>query len=145
MISQAEEKIAPAPQGASAAGRCPACGRPPRPGPGKTPETHPQLAARVIEVLPEGIMITAADGVILQVNPAFTRITGYAAAEVLGRKPRLLYSGSQGETFYRQLRQTLKRDGRWQGEIRNRRKSGDIYPQWLSIRVLRDRLGRTVP
>ncbi|HRO35715.1 diguanylate cyclase [Thauera sp.] len=80
----------------------------------------------------EGIMLTDAALRIVQVNPAFSEITGYAAEEVLGRTPSMLGSGRHGEDFFRDLLATLVATGRWQGEVWNRRKDGDLYVQWMS-------------
>jgi diguanylate cyclase (GGDEF)-like protein/PAS domain S-box-containing protein len=81
----------------------------------------------------EGIMITSADGVIERVNEAFTRITGYSAEEAIGQRGDLMHSGLQDASFYEEMWQRLRREGRWSGELWNRRKSGEVYPQWLSI------------
>ena len=92
-----------------------------------------RLAAQFFDHAAEGIMITRPDGVIDMVNPAFTRITGYSAADAIGRTPRLLQSGRHGLAFYQRMWDSLTRHGRWQGEVWNRRKSGEIYPEWLDI------------
>ena len=80
----------------------------------------------------EGIMLLDAALRIVQVNPAFCEITGYAAEEVLGRKPSMLGSGRHDRAFFRELLATLAAAGRWQGEVWNRRKDGDLYVQWMS-------------
>ncbi|OJX30017.1 MAG: hypothetical protein BGO74_13270 [Burkholderiales bacterium 68-12] len=85
----------------------------------------------------EGVTIAQHDGTIIAVNRAFTAITGYEPAEVIGRNPRLLQSGRHDQRFYAEMWEALARHGRWQGEVWNRRKSGDIYPQWLSIVAVR--------
>ena len=92
-----------------------------------------QLAASVFASASEGITITDDRGTILNVNAAFTRLTGYDRAEVLGKNPRVLSSGRQSAEFYQQMWAALAKDGNWQGEIWNRRKNGEIYPEWLSI------------
>ncbi|MEI6556985.1 MAG: EAL domain-containing protein [Rhodospirillaceae bacterium] len=89
----------------------------------------------------ESVTITDADGAILSVNPAFTRITGYTESEVRGRNPRFLKSGLQDHGYYERMWQELGRTGHWQGEIWNRRKSGELYPQWLAISAVRDEAG----
>ena len=89
----------------------------------------------------EGMMITDAGGTIVRVNPGFTRITGYAAGEALGRRPSMLSSGRHDAAFYQRMWEQLGRDGHWQGEIWNRRKSGDVYPEHLSIAAVRDAAG----
>lgn len=96
------------------------------------------LAAQVFENAAEGIMITTPNGVIEMVNPSFTRITGYVPAEVVGQTPTLLHSGRHSDNFYERMWDTIKRNGEWQGEVWNRRKSGDVYPEWLNISPVRD-------
>ncbi|MBZ0106413.1 MAG: diguanylate cyclase [Sulfuricella denitrificans] len=96
------------------------------------------LTARVIESAAEGIMITDAHRIIRLVNPAFEKSTGYSAREAIGRTPALLQSGRHDEHFYREMWATLDLHGKWQGEVWNRNKSGDIYPEWLSISAVRD-------
>uniref|UniRef100_A0ABX1PN34 EAL domain-containing protein n=2 Tax=Aromatoleum anaerobium TaxID=182180 RepID=A0ABX1PN34_9RHOO len=81
----------------------------------------------------EGVMITDARGVILTVNAAFTRITGYSLQDVAGKLPSILQSGLHSQEFYESLWLSLAEHGRWQGEIQNRRKSGEIFPEWLTI------------
>lgn len=81
----------------------------------------------------EAIMITDPEGVIVSVNPSFTKITGYSADEVLGRTPRVLNSGTQSRDFYQAFWLDLKEKGSWQGELLNRRKNGELYNQWLNI------------
>lgn len=95
------------------------------------------LAQSIIQTASEGITVTDADRNIVQVNPAFTRITGYPLDEVIGRNPRILSSGRQSRAFYDEMWNAIERDGHWQGEIWNRRKSGEIYPEWLSISEIR--------
>jgi len=101
-----------------------------------------RLIERVINASREGIVITDGNGNIQSVNPAFTAITGYEAWEALGRNPSMLSSGRHDRQFYRQLWQTLERDGRWQGEIWNRRKDGSVYPEWLSITAIENDEGK---
>lgn len=78
------------------------------------------------------------------VNPAFTRITGYDVAELIGRNPSMLSSGHQDAEFYRQMWKQLGDTGQWQGEIWNRKKAGQVYPAWLSISAVRDRNGQAI-
>ncbi|MGD9787236.1 MAG: putative bifunctional diguanylate cyclase/phosphodiesterase [Sulfuricellaceae bacterium] len=96
------------------------------------------LAATVFEASSEGIMITDADNNIVTANRAFTEITGYAEEEVRGKNPRLLNSGRQEREFYHAMWESLKLHGHWQGEIWNRRKNGELYPEWLVINVVRN-------
>jgi len=106
----------------------------------KTAEASMRLANQAFENSLEGIAITDAKGNILTMNNAFTVITGYTCEEVLGRNPRVLSSGRQSREFYDEMWRSIDETGKWQGEIWNIRKNGDIYPQWLNIsRVLDDR------
>ncbi len=100
------------------------------------------LARKVIEASLDGVMIADAKGDIEFVNPAFTQLTGYTPEEVVGRNPRLLQSGRQDGEFYRAMWTGLLRNGFWQGEIWNRRKSGEVFPEWLTINAIRDDEGR---
>ncbi|MDD2701086.1 MAG: diguanylate cyclase [Sideroxydans sp.] len=100
-----------------------------------------RLAAEVFVSSAEAIVITDANNDIIQVNRAFTQITGYSAEEVIGQNPRILKSGEQGADFYKEMWATLLATGSWQGEIMDRRKSGEIYPKWLSIAVVKNEQG----
>lgn len=100
-----------------------------------------QLSSTVIENLAEGIMICDADNRLLSVNPAFTRITGYTADEIFGRKPNILKSGRHDQSFYHEMWNTIEITGTWQGEVWNRRYNGEIYPEWLSISSIRNEFG----
>ena len=90
----------------------------------------------------EGIVICDGSKRILSVNRAFSEITGYAAGEVLGQLPMLLRSGQQPRAFYRDMWRQIRRAGRWQGEILNRRKGGEPFLAWLTISLVRDQDGR---
>lgn len=92
----------------------------------------------------EGAVITDAEGSILWVNDAFCRIYGYLREEVIGRNPRILKSGRHDETFYRRLWGTLAQEGHWRGEVWNRRKDGEIFPEELSIQALRGPGGEAI-
>ncbi len=105
-------------------------------------EAELKLAANVFDNAMDGVVVTDLGARILSVNPAFTEITGYSAAEVVGRTPRLLRSEHHGPGFYRSLWQSLLRDGRWEGEIWNRRKNGEVFLEWLSIGVVTDKDGQ---
>lgn len=85
----------------------------------------------------ESLMITDADGVILRVNQAFTETTGYTSEEAVGQTPRLLRSGRHNADFYRAMWETIIRTGKWQGEIWDRRKNGEVYPKWLTITAVK--------
>ncbi|TAN52088.1 MAG: EAL domain-containing protein [Methylococcaceae bacterium] len=99
----------------------------------KRVEREQQLAATVYQAIGEAIVVADADSRIIAVNPAFTELTGYAEQEAVGQLTSLLKSGRHGVAFYRDMWDALERTGRWQGEIWNRRKNGEIYPEWLSI------------
>ncbi|MDP1524371.1 MAG: diguanylate cyclase [Rhodocyclaceae bacterium] len=88
------------------------------------------------------MMLCAADGRILRVNPAFCAMTGYGPAELVGQRPSILKSGRHAPAFYAALWQTLLDNGHWCGEIWNRRKNGEIYPEWLAINAVKDDRGR---
>ena len=107
----------------------------------KAAEQQIQLAAKVLETLNEAVMISDAANKIVFINPAFTRITEYERDEVVGRSPALLKSGRHDEMFYRDLWQSLLSKGSWSGEIWNRRKSGDLYAEWLSVVAMREANG----
>lgn len=100
------------------------------------------LAASVFHHAQEAIVITDPQAVILDVNEAFTAITGYRRDEVLGRNTRLLSSGRQDPAFYRAMWADLVTYGRWSGEIWNRRKNGEVYAELLTISAVRDAQGR---
>jgi diguanylate cyclase (GGDEF)-like protein/PAS domain S-box-containing protein len=100
-----------------------------------------RLAAQVFENSVEGITITDPEQRILAVNRAFSVVTGYSEAEVIGQTPRLLQSGRQSPAFYEAMWDTLQATGHWQGEIWNRRKTGEVYPEWLSISAVKDSFG----
>ena len=97
-----------------------------------------RLAGAVFENTTEGIVVTDPEQRIQRVNPAFTAITGYPAEEVIGRSPSVLHSGLQDEAFYQDLWASIRQSGHWQGEIWNRRKNGEIYPELLSIAEVHD-------
>ncbi|WP_444984788.1 bifunctional diguanylate cyclase/phosphodiesterase [Halomonas mongoliensis] len=90
----------------------------------------------------QGMVITDAAGRILRTNRAFSRITGYPEAEVVGRSPSLLASGQHDKAFYRQMWQRVEQTGSWEGEVWNRRRSGEVYPERLTISAVRDDQGR---
>ncbi|KAA6168038.1 EAL domain-containing protein [Pseudomonas marginalis] len=99
-------------------------------------------AAAVFDCTREGVLVTDARGRIVHVNRAFIEITGYQVEDVMGRQPSLFKSGRHSPAFYEQMFRTLNQDGEWSGEIWNRRKSGEIYPQWQTIRVIHDDQGQ---
>uniref|UniRef100_E6QSY6 Cyclic di-GMP phosphodiesterase Gmr n=1 Tax=mine drainage metagenome TaxID=410659 RepID=E6QSY6_9ZZZZ len=79
------------------------------------------------------MIIADANGVIMRVNSAFTETTGYTPAEAVGQTPRMLKSGRHDADFYRAMWESINLTGKWQGEIWDRRKNGEIYPKWLTI------------
>lgn len=99
------------------------------------------LAERIIESSLEGIMVTDPQGHIESVNPAFTRLTGYSPSEVIGKTPAVLSSGRHGKDFYQQMWDELTRKGNWQGEVWNRRKNGEVFPELLTIAAIHDEAG----
>jgi len=107
----------------------------------RTSETSLRLAYKVIEASHDAVMITDAKGIIQSVNPSFCKLTGYSADEALGQTPSLLSSGQHDQLFYQQMWQGLQQQGYWQGEIWNKRKNGEIYPEWLSISAVRNDQG----
>jgi len=107
-------------------------------------EQEMKLSARVLENTPEGVMITGLDLRIISVNPAFVQTTGYSKDEAIGQLPSLLKSGRHDKSFYQDMWQALLESRQWQGEIWNRRKNGDIYPEWLNITSIYDDDGRVI-
>lgn len=101
-----------------------------------------RITASVFESSQEGIFITDVDNNIVDVNPAFSRITGYGREEVIGKNPKLLSSGRHDKEFYAKLWSTVLQEKRWRGEIWNRQKSGKLYAELLSISVICDKDGK---
>ncbi len=104
----------------------------------KRDEEKLRLAASVFTNVSEGIAITDVAVTIIEVNEAFTRITGYSRAEVLGKNPRILKSGRQSTQFYLAMWAGLVQKGEWRGEIWNRHKNGEVYAEMLNINAVRD-------
>jgi diguanylate cyclase (GGDEF)-like protein/PAS domain S-box-containing protein len=100
-----------------------------------------EIAAAVIRTSGEGVMVIGADLCIKSVNPAFEAITGYTSAQAVGHNPKLLFSGRHDAAFFAAMREQLNTQGSWQGEVWNRRRNGEIYPQQTSLSVLRDPQG----
>ena len=100
-----------------------------------------RLASTVILTMDEAVIVTNMRNEIISVNPAFTVITGYVADEVIGRSPKLLSSGTHSPKFYQDMWEQLAATGNWHGEICNRRKSGKLFIEWLSIKQVRDAQG----
>ena len=100
-----------------------------------------RMMANVFEHSMEAILITDAANLIIDVNPSFTRLTGYTPHEAIGKNPKILASGTHPPEFYKSMWQCLLNDGYWQGEIVDRRKDGTTYPKWLTITAVRDENG----
>jgi len=96
------------------------------------------LSAAVFQTASEGMMVTDANDTIKMINPAFSAITGYSEEDVLGKTPQILSSGHHDKSYYEKMFLALQRNGIWQGEIWNRRKNGEVYPEWLSITTIYD-------
>ncbi|MGB6054772.1 MAG: EAL domain-containing protein [Burkholderiaceae bacterium] len=99
-------------------------------------EESMRLALLVYENSSEGMLVTDANNVILTINQAFTELTGYTAEDVVGKKPDLLKSGRHDREFYEAMWHALLTRGRWQGEIWNRRRNGDVYAEWININTI---------
>ncbi len=100
-----------------------------------------QLVANVFEHAGEGILITDTQGTIVDVNAAFTRITGYSREQAIGQNPRILKSGRQSKAFYETMWRDLTEQGHWNGEVWNRDQDGAVYAELLTISALRDAHG----
>ena len=103
-----------------------------------------RLAASVFEGTSEAVLISDPGGVIISVNRAFCRMTGYDETELIGKTPKLLKSGRQDQAFYQEMWSALLSTGQWQGEVWNRRKNGEIYPERLNISTLYDETGKVM-
>lgn len=106
-----------------------------------TKQQELSIAAAAFEAH-EAMLVTDADAQILRVNSAFTAITGYTAAEVIGKNPRLLKSGRHNKAFYAAMWENITRTGSWSGELWDRRKNGDIYPGWITITAVKNQSGQ---
>ncbi|MDA8328698.1 MAG: EAL domain-containing protein [Betaproteobacteria bacterium] len=104
-------------------------------------ETKLHLIASVFTHAREGIVITSVDNTIIEINDAFSRITGYGRDEVIGKNPRIVSSGHHGKQFYAAMWRDLNENGYWSGEIQNRRKNGEVYDERLAISAVRDKQG----
>lgn len=101
-------------------------------------EAKLKLSAKVFESTTEGIAITDPDGRIVTVNHAFCEITGYAEKDIVGQTPSVLQSGRHDKNFYQQMWKELSETGQWRGEVWNRRKTGEIYPELLTISSIKN-------
>ncbi|MGB8409560.1 MAG: PAS domain S-box protein [Gallionella sp.] len=102
-----------------------------------------RMMANVFEHSMEAILITDASNLIIDVNPSFTRLTGYSLHDAIGKNPKMLSSGAQTPEFYKGMWQCLLNEGYWQGEILDKRKDGSTYPKWLTITAVRNEKNET--
>ncbi len=107
----------------------------------KKSEKHLRLAASVFETSTEALIVTDVDMKIQKVNPAFSHITGYKKEDAIGKTPAILKSGRHDRDFYTDMFSALNSNDMWEGEVWNRRKNGEIYPEWLRISMIRDDFG----
>jgi PAS domain S-box-containing protein len=107
----------------------------------KLAQAERALLITAIEQSAEGVLITDAHGTIEYVNPAFSRVSGYSRSEALGKNPRILKSGKQGEAYYKRLWTTIRGGEIWQEEITNRRRDGAFYNEQMTITPVRDQRG----
>ncbi|MCD2510987.1 putative bifunctional diguanylate cyclase/phosphodiesterase [Comamonas endophytica] len=105
-------------------------------------EERQRLAATVVDNTIEGVVVTDAKSTILSVNAAFTRLMGYSEQEILGQTPRMFKSGLHDQAFYDAMWESMRRTGHWQGEIWNRRKDGEAFPERMSLSAVHDGTGR---
>ncbi|MBK7058759.1 MAG: EAL domain-containing protein [Leptospiraceae bacterium] len=110
----------------------------------KEQEDNLRQAAAVFDNTTEGLLITDANAIIKAVNPSFTTVTGYTMEDLKDKTPRILNSGKQDKAFYDEMWQSLLKEGKWRGEIWNRRKNGEIYPELLGISAVKDNNGNTL-
>ncbi|MBU1689980.1 MAG: EAL domain-containing protein [Gammaproteobacteria bacterium] len=108
----------------------------------KRTEARLRLAAHVFEYGGEAIMITDCDNCVVEVNPAFTRMTGYTPEEICGQNPKILSAGHATPEEYQRMWHAIREQGFWQGEMWDRRKNGEIYPKLLTISVVRNAQGK---
>lgn len=101
-------------------------------------EEQMHLAAGVFDTITEGIVVTSPQNRILAVNEAFIAMTGYSREELLNQTPRLMHAERHDATFFKNMHQELLDRDRWEGEVWNRRKNGELYLKWLSVRAIRD-------
>jgi diguanylate cyclase (GGDEF)-like protein/PAS domain S-box-containing protein len=102
------------------------------------------LAEKVLDYSNDAVLITDIQNNIVQINRAFTRMTGYSEDDVIGKNPRHFSSGKHEKSFYQAMWREIKIDGRWHGEIWDRRKNGELYPKWLNISTVHDSSGNII-
>jgi diguanylate cyclase (GGDEF)-like protein/PAS domain S-box-containing protein len=110
----------------------------------KKAEEELELSAKVFAQSPEAILVCNGNNKIISVNQAFSMITGYSAEEAKGKNPNMLSSGRHDRDFYRSMWKEIVTSGCWQGEIWNRRKNGEIYPEWMSVSAVRDKQDKVI-
>jgi len=108
----------------------------------KQAEASQRLTSRVFDTTGEAILVTDTDATIVAVNPAFCRITGYTREEALGKNPNILNSGRHSKSFHQAMWRSLLETGEWQGEVWNRRKNGEVFPEWQTVSSVRDEEGK---
>lgn len=108
----------------------------------KDAQNDRRLAAKVLENISEGVIITDPRGHILSVNPAFEVVTGFTENEVIGKNPNVFQSGIHGTEFYKKMWAELTETGYWKGEIWNKKKNGEVFPEWLTISSIKDNEGK---
>lgn len=106
--------------------------------------TKLRLAEKIFESANDGIVVTDVEGIIQMANPSFLKTTGYKLGELRGLTMRILKSGQHDKLFYEMMWQTIKKTGQWTGEIWNKRKNGELYPEWLSISAIYDDGGKVI-
>lgn len=106
-------------------------------------DSNGALTAQILSAITDSILVTDTDLRIVEVNAAFTKITGYTRNEAIGQTPRLLKSGRHGKEFYQRMWSALLVTGKWRGAIWNRRKNGEIYQVWMRISSFKDKTGKT--
>ncbi|MFA6456977.1 MAG: PAS domain S-box protein, partial [Bacteroidota bacterium] len=107
-------------------------------------EEELKIAATVYKAVGEAIVVTDASNRIVDINPAFTKLTGYTKEEAIGKNPSLVKSGKMDPQFYEEMWKSLQTTGMWQGEIVNRRKNGELFDEWLSISSIHDAQGEVI-
>ncbi len=100
------------------------------------------LSDKIIQTTSEAIIVTDVNNIIIEINNAYTQITGYSRDEILGKTPAILNSGHHDQGYYQTMWDQINTHGRWKGEIWDRRKNNELYPQWLTINVVKDDAGR---
>jgi len=103
-----------------------------------------KMASMVQDSTSQSVMVVDSHLKIISINPAFTKTTGYTFEEIKGKKPNVLSSGKQDKSFYQQMWKSINDIGYWQGEIWNRRKNGEIYPEWLNINSVKNHAGNII-